>query len=57
MSNKVEQLGTTDPVYEIQSAFDDLNEFDRVHGSTKRKIGYPRVTLYKDLLAVNGKVD
>lgn len=52
-----QELGSVDPNEEIENAFEDLNEFDRIHGNTKRKIGYPRVTLQKDLLAVNGKVD
>jgi len=40
---------------EVREAMNELNEFDRIHGNVKRRIGYPKVTLQKDLLAVNGK--
>ena len=35
----------------------ELEQFDRIHGQVKRKIGYPKVSLQKDLLAVNGKAE
>lgn len=38
---------------EIEESMRQLDHFDRTHGAVKRKVGYPRITLAKDLNEVN----
>lgn len=39
---------------EIQQSMRDLDRFDQTVGQMKKRVGYPRINLEKDLINVNG---